>query len=91
MVSSPVPVSVPTSPGPTRPIVINTIIPSIPYAPQFWLPTVKMDYPYGMTTSIMTRLQTQAFTYRHNTMTTFSPYSPQVASGSALSNPSRTI
>lgn len=80
MVSSPVPVRVLTSPGPTRPIVINTIIPSIPYAPQFPLPTVKVDYPYGTTTSIMAGLQTNAFTYRHNTMTTFLPYSPQVAS-----------
>lgn len=87
--SSPLPVIVPTTLGPTRPIVGNTINPRVPYAPQFSLPMVVRDYPYGMETLMMADLQINASTYVDNNMIIFSPHSPQVASGSTLSNPSR--
>lgn len=48
------------------------------------------EYPYGMETLMMADLQINSSTYVDNNMIVFLPHSPQVASGSTLSNPSRT-
>jgi len=41
-----------------------------------------------MPTTMMTDLQTNAFTYVDNATTAFSPYNTHLALGSALTNPS---
>lgn len=63
----------------------------IPYLLSFSLPMGNIEYPYGMPPTVMAGVQTSASTYVDNTMAITSPYNPRLASGLAISNPSRTM
>jgi len=85
----PPPISFPMTSRGTNPLIVISLDIIFPSMPQFTLPMVTRYYPYGMPTTMMSDLQTNASTYADNTTTVFPPYNTHLASGYALSNPSQ--
>lgn len=85
-VSLPYKTSTPTNPRATKPILGDL---KHSFLLNFTLPPGGREYRYGIPTTMMTNLQTNAYTYAYNLVTIASPFNPYLASGFAISNPSR--
>lgn len=88
MVPPPQVKSIPVTPRVTQALIED---PKTFFIASFTLPSGSREYPYDTPTTIIAGLKTNEFTYVDNEMTIASPLNPYLASGFAISNPSRTV